>query len=135
MIQLQTQQECLALSNPLIFYHHSSLVSCWMRHASSRADVMGPHPLPNARATVHVQETWKQTKAQNSQKAAPACSLPSREGKAHYPSQWFTCPYCSGKCLLQLVAEETDVFMGFILPSLSAFQRHFIPAFSHSIQF
>uniref|UniRef100_A0A8C9NPX6 Uncharacterized protein n=1 Tax=Serinus canaria TaxID=9135 RepID=A0A8C9NPX6_SERCA len=77
---------------------------------------MGSHPLPNARATVHVQETWKQTKAQNSQKAAPACSQPSREGKTHYPSQWFTCPYCSGKCLLQLVAEETDMFMGFILP-------------------
>lgn len=104
-----------------------------MRDASSHADVMGSHPLPNARTTVRVQETWKQTETQNSQKAAPACSQPFREGKTHYPSQWFTCLYCSGKCLLQLVAEKTDVFMGFSLPSLSAFQRHLDDALSHSI--
>lgn len=132
LIQLQTQQECLELSNSLIFYHHPSLVSCWMRDASSQADMMGCHPFLNAR-TVHVQETWKQTKTRSSQKAAPACSQPSREGKTCYPSQWFICLYCSGKCLLQLVAEKTDVFMGFILPSLSAFQRHLDDALSHSI--
>lgn len=94
---------------PLNFYHHSSLVSRWMRDASSRADVMDSHPLPNARTKV--QETWKQTKTQNSQKAAPACSQPSREDKTLYPSQWFTCLYCSGECLLQLVAEKTHVLM------------------------
>uniref|UniRef100_A0A8C5J166 Pleckstrin homology domain-containing family S member 1 n=1 Tax=Junco hyemalis TaxID=40217 RepID=A0A8C5J166_JUNHY len=78
---------------------------------------MGSHPLPNARATVHVQETWKQTKAQNSQKAAPACSQPSREGKAHCPSQcrsvilWSLMFFSHSQVTDEMQLQKLDIFV------------------------
>lgn len=102
-------QECLEWPNQFSFYHHSSSVGSWIRVASSRADVIGPLLLPNAGQAVHVQETWRQTEPQNSQKAAPHSSSPSKESTVHHHFQWFSCLSCSGKRLLHFSLQRRQI--------------------------